>query len=106
METYLSIIYRFVIARTEITKQFQISFEIRGLTPYPYLRLVDLQVENPKIYKSRKFACRSLSGGAYSGIRIIYAYYEETDKTELIEIYYKGDKKNEDRKRIFKYYKE
>jgi hypothetical protein len=69
------------------------------------VRLVDLQIETPKIYKSRKFACRSLSGGAYSGIRVIYAYHEETDKIELIEIYYKGDKKNEDRKRIFKYYR-
>jgi len=69
------------------------------------VRLADIQQENPKIYKSRKFACRSLFGGAYSGIRVIYAYFEEIDKIELIEIYYKGDKKNEDRKRIFKYYR-
>lgn len=69
------------------------------------VRLADLQIESPKIYKSRKFACRSLSGGAYSGIRVTYAYFEEIDKIELIEIYYKGDKKDEDRKRIFKYYR-
>lgn len=68
------------------------------------VRLADLQIENPEIYKARKFACRALAGGAYSGIRVIYAYFEEIDKIELIEIYYKGDKKNEDRKRIFKYY--
>ncbi|MGB3479730.1 MAG: hypothetical protein WBB67_11285 [bacterium] len=68
------------------------------------VRLTDLQIENPEIYKARKFACRALTGGAYSDIRVIYAYFEEIDKIELIEIYYKGDKKNEDRKRIFKYY--
>jgi len=33
---------------------------------------------------------------------VIYAYFEEADRIELIEIYYKGDKENEDRERIFK----
>jgi hypothetical protein len=42
--------------------------------------------------------------GAQSGIRVIYAYYEEEDKIELVEIYFKGDKENEDRQRILKYY--
>jgi len=65
-----------------------------------------LQIENPKIYKARKFACRSLKGkGAQSGIRVIYAYFEKEDIIELIEIYYKGDKENEDKERILKYYK-
>jgi len=64
-----------------------------------------LHLENPRIYKARKFTCRSLYGtGVHSGIRVIYGYYEETDKIELIEIYYKGDKETEDRKRIAKYY--
>jgi len=39
-----------------------------------------------------------------SGIRIIYAYYENEDVIEFIEIYFKGDKANEDKKRILKYY--
>jgi len=65
-----------------------------------------LQIENPKIFKAKKFACRSLKGkGVHSGIRLIYAYFEEENIIELIEIYYKGDKENEDRQRIFKYYK-
>jgi hypothetical protein len=38
------------------------------------------------------------------GIRVIYAYWEEEDKLEFIEIYLKGDKKNEDRKRILRHY--
>jgi mRNA-degrading endonuclease RelE of RelBE toxin-antitoxin system len=60
-----------------------------------------------KIYKAKKFACRSLRGkGVQSGIRIIYLYNEESDQVELIEIYYKSDKNIEDRIRIFKYYRE
>jgi len=64
-----------------------------------------LGIKYPKIYKARKFACRSLKGtGSKSGIRIIYAYYEKEDKIEFIEIYFKGDKENEDRDRIKKLY--
>ena len=65
-----------------------------------------LEIENHNIYKVKKFTCRSLKGrGVQSGIRIIYAYHEEKDKIELIEIYYKGDKKNENRERILNYCK-
>lgn len=65
-----------------------------------------LPIENPKIYKAKKFACRSLKGkGVQSGIRVIYTYFEEKDKIEFVEIYYKGDKENEDRERILKYYR-
>jgi hypothetical protein len=61
------------------------------------VRIPDLGFDQPKIYKARKFACRSMKGkGVQSGIRVIYAYFEEEDKIELIEIYCKGDKKNED----------
>ena len=66
----------------------------------------DLGISCPKIYKAKKFACRSLKGkGVASGIRVIYAYFEQDDIVEFIEIYYKGDKENEDRNRILKYYK-
>ncbi len=64
-----------------------------------------LNIEYPKIYKARKFACKSLKGtGSRSGIRIVYAYYDKEDKIELIEIYFKGDKENEDRERIERNY--
>lgn len=67
----------------------------------------DLGIDYPKIYKAKKFACKSLKGkGAASGIRVIYAYYEKEDEIEFIEIYYKGNKANEDRARILKYYKD
>ena len=69
------------------------------------VQIANLGIESPKIYKARKFSCKTLKGkGAASGIRVIYAYYEETDMVEFIEIYYKGDKENEDRERIERYY--
>ena len=69
------------------------------------VEISDLGIEYPKIYKARKFACRSLRGkGSKSGIRIIYAYFDKEDKIEFIEIYYKGDKENEDRERIERNY--
>jgi len=69
-------------------------------------RIPNLAIDNPKIYKARKFTCKSIKGtGVKSGIRIIYAYYEEEDIIEFIEIYYKGEKANEDRDRIVRHYK-
>lgn len=69
-------------------------------------QIPDLQIKSPKIYKAKKFASRSLKGrGVHSGIRVIYAYFEQEDKIELIEIYYKVDKENEDRERILRYYR-
>lgn len=69
------------------------------------VRISDLGISYPEIYKARKFACRSLKGtGGRSGIRVIYAYYPDQDRIKFIEIYYKGDKDNEDRERIKRYY--
>lgn len=65
----------------------------------------NLGIKYPKIYKARKFACRSLKGkGSASGIRVIYAYFKDEDCVEFIEIYYKGDKENEDIERISRHY--
>ncbi len=67
-------------------------------------KITGLPVENPKVYKAKKFACKSLKGrGVQSGIRVIYAYDEKKDKIMLIEIYFKGDKANEDKDRILEY---
>jgi hypothetical protein len=58
-----------------------------------------------KIFKVKKFRCRSLKGsGSNSGIRIIYALLEEEQKIEFIEIYFKGKQKNHTKERILKYY--
>lgn len=69
------------------------------------VQLSGLNINNPEIYKAKKFACRSLRGkGALSGIRIIYAYYPDNDIIEFIEIYYKGDQQNENKNRILSHY--
>jgi len=54
---------------------------------------------NIKVVKSRLF-CRYLKG---STLRIIYAYHKSEDKICFIEIYFKGEKENEDRERIRNY---
>ena len=61
----------------------------------------NLGIEEPKIFKAVKFACKSIHGrGAASGIRLTYAYFEEADHIEFIQIYFKADDENEDRGRI------
>jgi len=87
-----------------IEKQLKISHKLK-IDNKGVFQILGLGINYPKVYKAKKFACKSLKGkGVFSGIRVIYAYYEEEDVIELIEIYYKGDKENEDRERILRYY--
>jgi len=89
---------------TFINKQLKLTHKL-GVDNKGAVHISDLGIEIPKIYKAKKFACKALKGrGGMSGIRIIYAYYENEDVIEFIEIYFKGDKANEDKKRIIKYY--
>ena len=57
--------------------------------------------EQCSIIKARLF-CRYLKG---SSLRIIYAFHNQSCKVDFIEIYFKGDKENEDRERIKEYLK-
>ena len=57
------------------------------------------QTEILYIVKSRLF-CKYLKG---SSLRIIYSYFEEEQKIEFIQIYFKGNEENEDRHRIKEY---
>jgi len=85
---------------TQLNLYHKLRIDNKGIFP-----ISDLGINIPQIYKAKKFACRSLkSRGVASGIRVIYAYFEDQDKIEFIEIYFKGDKENEDRERILKYY--
>lgn len=69
-------------------------------------RITGLKTDHPPVFKARKFASKALKGkGANSGIRVIYAYFAEEDKIEFIEIYFKGNKENEDTERIKEYLK-
>ena len=86
--------------KTELVLLHKLKIDNKGV-----VQMAGLGIQKPRVYKARKFACRALKGkGAHSGIRVIYACFEEKDRIELIEIYYKGDKDNEDRERILKRY--
>lgn len=91
-----------IFIRNELKLYHKLGIDNGGI-----FQITGLQVVSPKVFKAKKFACRSLKGkGVHSGIRVIYAYREAEDRIELIEIYYKGDKENEARERILDYYKE
>ena len=57
--------------------------------------------ENLKIVKTR-MVCKTLRDRS---VRVIYAYHSNLITFMYIEIYFKGDKENEDRERIEKYIK-
>lgn len=48
-------------------------------------------------------ACKSLRNNHL--LRVIYSYFERENRIEFIELYFKGNKKNEDRRRIKEYLK-
>ena len=53
------------------------------------------------VIKVKKIACKSLKGrGVNSGLRLIYAHFQDLEKIVFIELYHKNDKANEDRQRI------
>jgi len=87
--------------KTELRLFHKLRIDNKGV-----VQIAGLGIQEPKVYKARKFACRALKGkGAHSGIRVVYSYFEQNDKIELIEIYYKGDRENEDTERILKLYR-
>lgn len=71
--------------------------------PFSY-RIDNLKIESC-IIKVKKIACKSLKGrGVNSGLRLVYAYFQEKQKIIFIEIYHKSEKENEDRERILNYF--
>ncbi len=90
-----------VLLKAQIALYHKLNIDNKGI-----VRISNLGISTPDIYKVRKFACKSLKGsGANTGLRLIYAYFEKEDRLELIEIYFKGNKAKENRKRIYKYFK-
>lgn len=61
-----------------------------------------IRTEKIVIVKAR-FFCQSLKR---KNLRIIYSYYQQERSIEFIEIYFKGNKENEDRARIKNYLKD
>jgi hypothetical protein len=90
-----------IFVKNQLNLYHKLHKDNKGIFP-----ITGLSIKYPGLYKAKKFACKSLKGkGVHSGIRVIYAYFEDQDQIELIEIYYKGNKKTEDRNRILKHYK-
>jgi hypothetical protein len=58
------------------------------------------------LYKIRHMTCRALKGkGNRTGLRVILAYWPESDTLELIQIYFKADHDLEDQARVRSYLK-
>lgn len=58
------------------------------------------------IIKVKKIACKALKGrGVNSGLRLVYAHFQEEQRITFIELYHKNDKENEDRQRIIDNFK-
>ena len=75
--------------------------KINNLSVFP---IPDFCTEDIQICKIKKFACKALKGrGSKSGIRVIYAFHCRSCKVDFIEMYFKGEKENEDRERIKNY---
>ncbi len=80
-------------------------------------RIDNLKIETC-IIKVKKIACKALKGrGVNSGLRLIYAYFEEVEeikeeeviiqegreaKIVMVELYHKNNNANEDRDRIMR----
>lgn len=89
----------------EIAKVFAIElFHLKNIDRRAVFPIPNFCTEKWKICKLKKFACKALRGrGIKSGIRIIYAYYVQTKTVDFIEMYFKGEKEFEDKKRIKEY---
>lgn len=66
-----------------------------------FVKIEGLCNEQYTSYKVLKFACKALKNrGNKSGIRIIFVKDNKSDLITFVEIYFKGDKENEDRERF------
>ncbi len=58
------------------------------------------------VIKAKKIACKSLKGrGVNTGLRLIYAHFEEEQRIVFVELYHKNNRENEDRERILNNFK-
>ncbi|MFT3676615.1 MAG: hypothetical protein QM781_12000 [Chitinophagaceae bacterium] len=95
--------YRTLEADMDVVKKV-LAFSPDERPPFSY-RISNLGVETCVI-KVKKIACRSLKGkGVNSGLRLVYAFFEQDKKIVFAELYHKGEKENEDRKRILSHFK-
>lgn len=99
--------YRSLREDLELAKRAAIEFyHIQNRNNLSVFPIQGFCTEEIQICKIKKFACKALKGrGSKSGIRIIYAFHCQSFKVDFIEIYFKGEKENENRERIKEYLK-
>ena len=99
--------YRTLEKDLETTKRDAIElYHLKRIDNQSVFPIQGFCTEVIQICKIKKFACKSLKErGSKSGIRVIYAFHCRSCKVDFIELYFKGDKKNEDRERIKEYLK-
>lgn len=91
-----------VLVKIAAIELFHIQ-KINNLSIFPIQAFCTEEIH---VCKIKKFACKALKGrGSKSGIRVIYAFHCVDLKIDFIEIYFKGEKENEDRERIKDYLK-
>jgi len=90
--------YRSLKEDLELVKKV-LDFSPSERPPFSF-RIDNLGLETCVI-KVKKIACKSIKGrGVNSGLRLVYAHFQEEKRIVFIEIYHKNDKENEDRQRI------
>lgn len=83
------------------SKNHDVTFYEMNVPSTAFLPIEGFCGKNYTANKVRKFACRSLPGrGNHSRIRIIFVWQEKTRTVTFTEIYFKGDKSEEDRNRL------
>lgn len=100
LKKYRSLKEDLKLVKIAVIELFHIQ-KINNLSVFP---IPGFCTEEVQICKIKKFACKALKGrGSKSGIRVIYAFHAQTLRVDFIEIYFKGDRENEDRERIKRY---
>lgn len=99
--------YRTLKEDLETAKRDAIElYHLKHIDNQSVFPMPDFCTQEIQICKIKKFACKALKGrGVKSGIRITYAFHPQRQRVDFIELYFKGDKANEDRKRIKEYLK-
>lgn len=95
--------YRSLNDDLEVVKKV-LKVEPKERPPFSF-RIDGLKIETC-VVKVKKIACKSLKGkGVNSGLRLIYAHFEQEELIVFVEFYHKNNKENEDRDRILNNFK-
>jgi mRNA-degrading endonuclease RelE of RelBE toxin-antitoxin system len=101
---FKKLIKRFISLSEDFVTVKKAVIELRHVSNIDNLSTFEISGFNSDkltFWKIKKIACKSLKGrGVKSGLRIIYCWQPANKKIVFLEIYFKGDKENEDKNRI------